>query len=353
MTLDWQSLILLLGWTHGFYLVLVSFHSGRRLVANFFLSIILLVFSYDTFLGFLFSTYQMRYVPHLMGTSMPLLFLIGPAFYFFAEFRSFNRKSLKWGDLLHLIPFCLALVLAFPYYLKSGSDKLVYMNNPAANLPIERAWYMAAQWLTSLAYLLVVIGKLPTAGAKAEPWISRFNKVLWLLTIFYALVIPIFFGLTQFQSEIRTIILVCTSLFIHLLGLLMISQSTVFSVLGRPQKKVLDQSQMVKIKNDIESFMRNGQPWLKNDLSLRDLSDAIGSNSLYTSTVLNQEFGMNFNDYINDYRVEFAKKRLLGDEKMLAIAMESGFSNKSSFNRAFKKSTGLTPSEFRKNLVAI
>ena len=70
------------------------------------------------------------------------------------------------------------------------------------------------------------------------------------------------------------------------------------------------------------------------------------------STYLNKELGVNFFNYINGFRVEKAKELLSNSRKkketLLAIAFDSGFNSKSSFNLIFKRSTGMTPSEYRK-----
>ena len=67
------------------------------------------------------------------------------------------------------------------------------------------------------------------------------------------------------------------------------------------------------------------------------------------SRVINSGFGQNFNDYVNEYRVREAERRLRDPRfrhyTLLAVALESGFNSKSTFNRVFKKLRGATPSE--------
>jgi AraC-like DNA-binding protein len=68
------------------------------------------------------------------------------------------------------------------------------------------------------------------------------------------------------------------------------------------------------------------------------------------SAAINQAYGKNFNDFVNTYRVE-AVKKMLNDESvqhlsLLGIAYECGFNSKSTFNRAFKKATGVAPSAY-------
>ena len=96
--------------------------------------------------------------------------------------------------------------------------------------------------------------------------------------------------------------------------------------------------------------MDSNKPYLKNDLKISELADALAVPAYHLSQVINDEFLVNFYDFINKYRVEEAKKLLIEDNrnyKILAIAYEVGFNSKATFNRVFKKFTDLTPSEFK------
>ena len=61
--------------------------------------------------------------------------------------------------------------------------------------------------------------------------------------------------------------------------------------------------------------------------------------------------GCSIGDYMAQMRIELAKRRLGGDESIKSIALDMGFSSQSNFTYAFRKATGLTPSEFRKRLL--
>ena len=74
----------------------------------------------------------------------------------------------------------------------------------------------------------------------------------------------------------------------------------------------------------------------------------------YLSHVINASFNQNFRDFINSYRIEESKSRLVQDDmNILNIAYEVGFNSKSAFNTAFKKFTGMTPKEYRKKNISI
>jgi AraC-like DNA-binding protein len=72
------------------------------------------------------------------------------------------------------------------------------------------------------------------------------------------------------------------------------------------------------------------------------------------SKMVNQGFGMNFNDFVNDYRVkaviEQFKKGIHQRQTLLAICFDCGFNSKTTFNRCFKKQTGMSPKTFLEQL---
>jgi len=105
---------------------------------------------------------------------------------------------------------------------------------------------------------------------------------------------------------------------------------------------------------DIEKAMYEKKLYKRSDLSLDILAEETGFNRYYLSAALNRSTGKNFNTYVNEYRVKEAIRILSdADGQQLtadAIAFESGFNDRISFYRVFKKLTGLSPTEFRKNI---
>ncbi len=91
--------------------------------------------------------------------------------------------------------------------------------------------------------------------------------------------------------------------------------------------------------------------YLDPNLSLSQLARKIGLNPTQLSFIINKGKGINFNDFINQYRVEHVKSQLVDPEKkhltILSIAYDSGFNSKATFNRVFKRISGKSPSAFR------
>jgi len=100
------------------------------------------------------------------------------------------------------------------------------------------------------------------------------------------------------------------------------------------------------------AHLSEDEPFLNPDLSLRELASQIEIHPNQLSWLLNNNFGKNFNEFVNHYRVE-AFKRVAKDPKNAAItiiglAYDCGFNSKTVFNTYFKKETGLTPKQFLK-----
>ncbi|MEP0134086.1 MAG: helix-turn-helix domain-containing protein [Eudoraea sp.] len=104
--------------------------------------------------------------------------------------------------------------------------------------------------------------------------------------------------------------------------------------------------------NKISELVINDKLYLESDLSLSSLSKLVGKSTQNTSEVINQYAKRNFNDFINYYRIQDAKRMLLDvttkNYTISTIAFDAGFSTLSSFNSAFKKFEGTTPSLYKK-----
>lgn len=102
-------------------------------------------------------------------------------------------------------------------------------------------------------------------------------------------------------------------------------------------------------------LMENEKYYINEKLSLEDVAIKLDSNTKYISQIINETYNKNFYNFINTYRIEEAKKLLASSENdkfsILGIAQTVGFLSKSSFNAAFKRYTGLTPTEFKASML--
>ena len=114
----------------------------------------------------------------------------------------------------------------------------------------------------------------------------------------------------------------------------------------------MSQERIVDIQRNIRDHFSKNKPFLKHGYSLRMLSEEMHLPLHQLSAFINSYYKMNFNDFVNEYRILSCIEKLLKKEwefkKLESIAEETGFNNRNTFTSAFKKATGLNPSEFIK-----
>ena len=95
-------------------------------------------------------------------------------------------------------------------------------------------------------------------------------------------------------------------------------------------------------------IMADEKPFLDPKLSLPGLAQLLEISSNQLSQIINQKAQVNFHDFVNKYRVEESIQKASENKNfsLLALALDSGFNSKSSFNTIFKKQKGLTPSQY-------
>ncbi len=111
-----------------------------------------------------------------------------------------------------------------------------------------------------------------------------------------------------------------------------------------------------RYKGIIGKYMVIDKPYLNRELTIYDLSSQLKIPRHFLSEVINEHMGKNFYNLVNEYRVEEVKRRIVdpaySNLTILAIAYDSGFNSKSSFNTIFKEKTGMTPSEYLQSVSA-
>jgi len=120
-------------------------------------------------------------------------------------------------------------------------------------------------------------------------------------------------------------------------------------------KSGLDDKQLLAYKRRLEEIMRTEKVYLLPDLTLPKLARIVDCSINHLSQVINAGFGVSFFDYLNQYRIDYARK-LLGeidgrDNAILNIAYAIGFNSNSAFYAAFKKYVGQTPAQYRRSHV--
>lgn len=114
---------------------------------------------------------------------------------------------------------------------------------------------------------------------------------------------------------------------------------------AEPENESINEQQKLQLMERIESQMRERQLFLTKGLTVADLSSIVGSNRTYVSHCINQYRQMSFSNYVNGFRVEYAQRLMLedGSRTLSEVADASGFVDRSSFYRGFRRVTGENP----------
>jgi len=343
-----------------------------NLKANRILGALVILFSFSISHAVLYPLGIYQKFPHLLMLNHPILFLFGPLFYFYQRTLIDKSFNIERKNLLHFLPFVIYVIILSPLYLQSAETKLEYLNGQLSRLAIFDYVVTPTQIIQLLIYLLVINKELKLYHSKIKNSYSSLEKINlnWLQTfikLFLAVyglmtivLILLFFGFNEFVYNYGAgLIGLIATVSIYAIGYKGLSQPEIFISfydIERQQnedvKIKIDESQKNEIISKLKSVMNEKKLFLNSDLTLKELADSIYIQSYQLSKMLNDEMNQNFYDFVNGYRIEEVKRRLIDEDysnlSILGIAFECGFNSKSVFNTVFKKNTNMTPSEFKK-----
>ncbi len=114
---------------------------------------------------------------------------------------------------------------------------------------------------------------------------------------------------------------------------------------------IVEEYKFAQIYTTIEEYFEKKQPYLDPDFKMVQMAHELNINIVYLAKAIKLNKNMNFNNFVNDYRIEKVKEMINNDSRKYTlkyIYLSSGFKNQSSFNKAFKLKEGITPSEYYK-----
>ena len=322
----------------------------------------------DTYLCY---TGLMKHILHLNDSTEVFVLLIAPTIYFFI-YALLERKPITFKKhwIHFLVPF-LYLVSQTGYFLSPLSVKLnAYLDAYHDNIPMvpvpdwvtygyqiikdEFRWIILANFSIYLILSGLVVynkgkqKKLPTQKVKMDKYVFTRNTVL-LLILLLAITFTIYLKYEDDGGDHFIVIFVGSLAFMS--SFFVISESRFFENSWIADKYETLTNDSLSFKN-IDAYVMENKYFLVQNSSLKGLSEKLETSPNTLSRSINSETGLNFNDYINQKRVDTAKERLLDPSfsnlTIEAIGNSVGFSSKSAFYNAFKKHTGHSPSTFLK-----
>ena len=374
LAFDFWAILLLFGALQGLFFAFTLFlHPKGNKTSNLLLSFLLFIFSLQLAEYVMIASELYQQTPHFIGTTLPVVFLIGPIYYLYALSLLYKDFNIDVKRALHFVPAILCCLFLLPFYAKPAAAKIAFLAGIIKNgyviFPLDQFILLALSTCQMLAYFYLTFTVLQNfeENFMHESASTEILNVSWLkkISLWFSLYMMLFF-IAYFQlfllkahrQEIFYIVMLILSGFIHAVGYHAIKQPEIFSgVKIKPaapkyQKTALPEQKSKIYLEKLLQIMKEKKPFLNPELKLFDLAETLEIAPNHLSQVINAELDKNFFDFINDYRVEEAKLRLVDAKfehySILAIALDVGFNNKASFNRVFKKHTSMTPSDFVK-----
>ena len=322
--------------------------------------------------------------PHFTGITYSFPFLYGPIFFIYARLISSGGNSINPKYYLHFIPFILVVIYGILFvYIKNGDFKVALVENNAESLLPGLQIISFLKPVHGIIYVFLTIKVVRVYNEKIKDSYSNIERINlnWLrhLTIgliFVWGVVVISYIVNAFSEKnmkMDYLIYTTASILIYSVGYLSLRQPMIFEpsiqkaeaepepntptkteVRISYQKSGLTDTEAQSYLKKLVQIIETDKPYLNSDLTLRELAEKLSISTHNLSEILNTRLNQNFYDFINHYRVEEVKRRLADKDSdnfsLIAIAFDSGFNSKSTFNTIFKKQTGTTPSQYRKQL---
>ncbi len=371
MTPNIFNLMIFVGVVHGLVLSLLLCISPRnRRSSNVLLALLLAFYSLPV-LKVVLHDFGLARTAETWIWSIELLYGLGPSLYLYAKTVTDSDFALRRADLAHFLP----VVIELAYYLSP------FYQGPTAYAltPIRDTGHLiwtieqVGAVVSVVVYLYLTNRLLWTYGRwvksnyadehrRALRWL-RVPVMLYSIFFTFWLVLRVV-DVTRFDDRLPMapyypllLFLSFSTYWIGTKGYLETqAQTSGFSHSGEGQPATSDEDpRLGPIFMRVENLMTKELVYRENDLSLTELARLLAVNPRLLSRAINTRAKVNFHDYVNRYRVEEFQRRVASSgrhQTLLDLAHDCGFASKATFNAVFKKQTGLTPSQFKKQVLS-
>ncbi|MCV9385231.1 helix-turn-helix domain-containing protein [Reichenbachiella ulvae] len=373
---NYFNLGLLMGAVFSFLLSMYLIFYPNNFFPNKILGVLVFTWSITVFAFIIQSPDFFAKYPHFYALWDVFTLMFFPLIYLYIRHYLYKDIKVNWSNLWHFAPSIAYLITFSPFFLQSGEAKIQMINN---GFPV---WFGPLQTIFNLTiilqgtfysiYSLRTIhhfqyfrkNRLSDFQLNSLSWLRLFvliNIFLWIAGTTGAFLD--IFGIDIFIDLFDVFYLGLTLLTI-VLGIFTMQRPELFEetedilALLHPRKSNSPQSQKKGYTPEefqtLSQYIVDKKPYLKNDLKMQDMVEATGLSYKRISEMLNSEFEKSFYELMNEYRLEEAI-RLINEgfhikHTLPYLADAAGFNSKTTFNRAFKKYTGKTPTEYIQSL---
>jgi AraC-like DNA-binding protein len=342
------------------------------------LSVWMFIIGIHLFSYYIYSLGYWEKYPHLVGITHPVPLLHGPMLYLYVAFSLRKDQHFRWKDYLHFLPFVLSYIYMLLFFFFIPAERKVLINhNEVDDSLVFTSLSLVAFIVSGITYPILayrLLGKHRRLISQNFSYDEKIN-LKWLryciwgiwaifataaIVTFLKEVLGYSFGFNSDFLFFTEIIL-----FVFLFGYFGIKHQGLFAEkaaqdiqmveiddkpIGEYRKSGLKQEDAAMLHQQLLCMMKEQKPYLESKLTLSSLASELNIAANHLSQIINQYQGQNFYDFVNRYRVEEFKERVLQPQNrpfnILAVAIDSGFNSKSAFNLVFKNHTGKTPSQY-------
>lgn len=372
-------MIFIIGGTLAFFFEFLLLSKKNKSLADKLLSVWMFILGLHLFL-FYFSDTGLDYkYTFLLGLQIPFPFLHNPMLFLYTASITNRLKRWKPVYLLHFIPFLFFYIYYAGFFFMNPEEKIAMVNKFISGYKdFYSKFSYPAMLVSAITYLTLTFLMIKRHQKEIKEYYSYSNikiNLHWLRNLLIGMIIiwTVVIIANMLLKDIKAdeAIYVTVVLFVISIGYFGIRQGNIFvtpqqvydegksndtiaSDVKRYIKSGLKEADAKEIQKKLVLLMEEKKSFLDEALSLTKLSDLMGVLPNYLSQVINERFEKNFYDFVNTYRIEEFKKLAVDtknkNKTLLALAMDSGFASKASFNNSFKKFTGQTPTEYLNKL---
>ncbi len=361
-------MLYLIGIIITFFLAILLISKKDKSKADTILAVWLCLIGVHLQLFYLHFSGQYIHYSYLLGLEIPMPLLHGPFLYLYISSLTYPTQRSS-QSLLHFLPALFAYTTLIPFLSLSSEQKIVVYQQNGLGFEVQTTTIFISIVLSGIIYLFLSWRQLNQHRKSNKPNISLTEKmnVRWILYLIYG--IDAIWAVVILGNDSLTFASV--TVYVILLGYFGIKQGNVFSnysltyisthfdtapVIIEVQDKVkylkstLKEEDATKIHAQLKNIMRTEKLFKNPELTLGDLAERLGIHQNTLSQVINSFEQKHFYDYINELRIEKFKEIALTPDSqkytLLSLAFDCGFNSKTTFNRTFKKSTGISPKEY-------
>ncbi len=362
-----MGILYIVGVVQAFFIEFILLNKKKKTLPDKILAIWMFVIGLHLFLHYMIHVEFHRQYPAILGVAAPLAFFHGPFLLLYAQSLISQKQKFDKIKLLHFITPLSYYILLSPIFLLTTEEQIHFIfEQVPLNTPLYIEVYDRLIDVSGIVYItwsLTLLRKhqkrigdnFSYTESVNLKWLR--NLIIGMGIIWLAVIAANFLG----ETEGSNLVFGAVVLFIFLIGYKGTRQGLIFTdefvaesenegPSEKYQKSTLTPKMAKQYLKDLKQYMELEKPYLEKRLTLPQLASRLNINPNYLSQVINEQIDLKFQEFINTYRVREFKEKLRQNDHgrltLLGIAYESGFNSKSSFNEAFKKIEGITPSEY-------